>query len=103
MNYRLGVLGDRDVAGVSGAAVDSNLPLRHQVAALQWVRDNIPPFGGAPAGKRPLDKSMYHLIERSENVVTMMKTDTGNRLAKDKMDRLRVFQAWWLDEMKLAS
>ena len=60
-------------------------------------------FGGAPAGKRPLDKSMYHLIERSENVVTMMKTDTGNRLAKDKMDRLRVFQAWWLDEMKLAS
>ncbi|WP_372667135.1 carboxylesterase/lipase family protein [Amycolatopsis kentuckyensis] len=40
--YRLGVLGMLHLPGVA----DSNLSLRDQVAALEWVRDEIGAFGG---------------------------------------------------------
>ena len=43
--YRLGVLGMLHLPGVA----DSNLSLRDQVAALEWVRDNIAAFGGDSA------------------------------------------------------
>ena len=43
--YRLGVLGMLHLPGVA----DSNLSLRDQVAALEWVRDNVSAFGGDPA------------------------------------------------------
>ncbi len=42
--YRLGVLGMVHLPGVA----DSNLSLRDQVAALEWVRDNVGAFGGDP-------------------------------------------------------
>ncbi|QKV74492.1 carboxylesterase/lipase family protein [Amycolatopsis sp. Hca4] len=42
--YRLGVLGMLHLPG----AADSNLSLRDQVAALEWVRDDIGAFGGDP-------------------------------------------------------
>ncbi|MGW3997422.1 carboxylesterase/lipase family protein [Amycolatopsis sp. NPDC004772] len=42
--YRLGVLGMLHLPGVAG----SNLSLRDQVAALEWVRDEIGAFGGDP-------------------------------------------------------
>ena len=42
--YRLGVLGMLHLPGVA----DSNLSLRDQVAALEWVRDTIGAFGGDP-------------------------------------------------------
>ncbi len=42
--YRLGVLGMLHLPGVA----DSNLSLRDQVAALEWVRDNVGAFGGDP-------------------------------------------------------
>lgn len=49
INYRLGVLGfayfDDVVAGMEGSA---NLGILDQVAALEWVRDNIASFGGDP-------------------------------------------------------
>jgi len=49
-NYRLGALGYIDFSEFSSAArpIDSNLGLRDQVAALEWVRDNIAAFGGDP-------------------------------------------------------
>ena len=48
VNYRLGVLGYLDFRrwGTPERPVDSNLGLRDQVAALEWVRDNIAAFGG---------------------------------------------------------
>ena len=46
LNYRLGALGYVDL---SRYGFDSNLGLRDQVAALEWVRDNIRSFGGDPA------------------------------------------------------
>lgn len=49
-NYRLGALGYLDFSSFSTRArrIESNLGLRDQVAALEWVRDNIREFGGDP-------------------------------------------------------
>ncbi|MCW2515974.1 MAG: putative carboxylesterase LipT [Mycobacterium sp.] len=47
VTYRLGVFGGFELEDL-GAGFDDNLALRDQVAALQWVRDNIAAFGGDP-------------------------------------------------------
>ena len=49
-NYRLGPLGylHFDRYSTPEHPIESNLGLRDQVAALQWVRDNIRAFGGDP-------------------------------------------------------
>lgn len=51
LNYRLGALGYLDFSGFSTAQrpFDSNLGLRDQVAALEWVQRNIAVFGGDPS------------------------------------------------------
>lgn len=50
LNYRIGSLGYLDFSSFStrGRLFESNLGLRDQVAALEWVRDNIRAFGGDP-------------------------------------------------------
>jgi para-nitrobenzyl esterase len=49
-DYRLGALGHMDFRcfTTDDHVFDSNLALRDQVAALQWVRENIAAFGGDP-------------------------------------------------------
>lgn len=47
VTYRLGVFGGFEL-GDLGDGFDDNLCLRDQIAALQWVRDNIAAFGGDP-------------------------------------------------------
>ena len=49
-NYRLGALGYLDFSRFASPEhpFESNLGLRDQVAALQWVRENIHAFGGDP-------------------------------------------------------
>ena len=50
INYRLGALGFLDWRSVGRGAgqVEANLGIRDQIAALEWVRDNIEAFGGDP-------------------------------------------------------
>ncbi|WP_454195091.1 carboxylesterase/lipase family protein [Nocardia sp. Marseille-Q1738] len=50
MNYRLGAFGYVDFSefGTPAQPFDTNLGLRDQVAALEWVRTNIAAFGGDP-------------------------------------------------------
>lgn len=49
VNYRLGALGFVNFGEALGLpAIPSNLGLRDQIAALEWVRDNIAGFGGDP-------------------------------------------------------
>ncbi|WP_328355215.1 carboxylesterase/lipase family protein [Mycobacterium sp. NBC_00419] len=47
VTYRLGVFGGFEL-GDLGEGFADNLCLRDQIAALQWVRDNIAAFGGDP-------------------------------------------------------
>ncbi|MBF6355192.1 carboxylesterase/lipase family protein [Nocardia higoensis] len=47
VNYRVGVLGFLDLTSLS-ADFTANLGLRDQIAALEWVRENIAAFGGDP-------------------------------------------------------
>jgi para-nitrobenzyl esterase len=51
VNYRLGPLGFLRLADVSGGKIPAsgNEGILDQVAALEWVRDNIAEFGGDPA------------------------------------------------------
>lgn len=49
INYRVGVLGFVNFGEALGLPdMPSNLGLRDQIAALEWVRDNIAAFGGDP-------------------------------------------------------
>jgi para-nitrobenzyl esterase len=50
INYRLGMLGFLRLKDVTGGAVPAtgNEGLLDQIAALEWVRDNIAAFGGDP-------------------------------------------------------
>ena len=48
INYRLGLLGFAYLKECFGDRVDSNIGLRDQIAALQWIQDNILEFGGDP-------------------------------------------------------
>ncbi len=50
VNYRLGVLGFLELGHVDPALASSgSLGLQDQVAALEWVRDEVAAFGGDPA------------------------------------------------------
>lgn len=50
INYRVGVLGFVNFGEALGIpAIPGNLGLRDQIAALEWVRDNIDGFGGDPS------------------------------------------------------
>ncbi|MDT0328521.1 carboxylesterase family protein [Nocardiopsis lambiniae] len=51
LNYRLGVLGflaHPDLADESGSEASGNYGIQDQIAALEWIRDNIAAFGGDP-------------------------------------------------------
>lgn len=48
LNYRLGTLGFLYFGKEAGPAFENNLGIRDQMAALQWVEENIAAFGGDP-------------------------------------------------------
>jgi len=48
LNYRLGALGFLNLGEFFPGQASDNLGMRDQVAALEWVRDNIENFGGDP-------------------------------------------------------
>ena len=49
LNYRLGALGFLHLRDVLGDGSDANCGHLDQIAALEWVRDNIAAFGGDPS------------------------------------------------------
>ena len=48
INYRLGALGFLNHPELRARGVAANLGIRDQIAALEWVRENIAAFGGDP-------------------------------------------------------
>jgi len=76
-NYRLGPLGYLDFTRYStpDRPFESNLGLRDQVAALQWVRDNIALFGGDPSNVTVFGESAG-----GHAVTTLMATPSADGL-----------------------
>jgi para-nitrobenzyl esterase len=71
IGYRLGVLGYLRAPGVS----PGNLGLLDQITALEWVRDNIEPFGGDPARVTAAGQSAG-----AQSVVAMLGVDRARPL-----------------------
>ncbi|KAL6699149.1 hypothetical protein J3F84DRAFT_365061 [Trichoderma pleuroticola] len=53
-------------------------------------------FGGAKG--RDLGDSIGHFEEKLLKLETMMKTDVGRAMARERTERLRLMQEWWKQE-----
>jgi uncharacterized protein len=54
-------------------------------------------FGGARTD-RPMDETVQHFDDKLVRLQGMMKTDVGRQLAKERTERLVLFQKWWAEE-----
>lgn len=77
MNYRLGALGWLDFRAYASPRhpIESNLGLRDQVAALEWVRRNIAAFGGDPH-----DVTLFGESSGANSVTTLMTVPAAEGL-----------------------
>jgi uncharacterized protein len=55
-------------------------------------------FGGAKG--RSMDDSIEHFDDKLFKLESMMKTETGRNLARERTERMRRFTGWWLEEAK---
>ncbi|RFU76156.1 hypothetical protein TARUN_6098 [Trichoderma arundinaceum] len=53
-------------------------------------------FGGAKG--RALDDSIGHFEEKLLKLETMMKTDVGREMARERTERMRLMRQWFLEE-----
>jgi len=110
INYRLGSLGFLNLDEITGGRIPStgNEGLLDQVAALEWVRDNIAAFGGDPdnvtifglsAGGMsvgallglPAAKGLFHkAIPQSGAASTAIRQDQAAQVAEQFLDILGV-------------
>ena len=76
-NYRLGALGwlDCSAYGTTARPIDSNPGLRDQVAALEWVRDEIAAFGGDPG-----DVTLFGESAGGTSVLTLLTVPAARGL-----------------------
>lgn len=58
-------------------------------------------FGGAK-GARHMGETIDHFDDKLEKLESMMKTDPGKAMAKQRTERLKVFKEWWTEEQKEA-
>jgi para-nitrobenzyl esterase len=72
LNYRLNAFGYLDF---SEFGFDNNLGLRDQVAALEWIRDNIAAFGGDPS-----NVTVYGESSGANAVTTLLATPAARGL-----------------------
>ncbi|TQW00290.1 hypothetical protein V2A60_001388 [Cordyceps javanica] len=55
-------------------------------------------FGGAKMPLSNMQLSRDHMTEKLEKLESMMKTDAGKRLAKERTQRIHTFSKWWDEE-----
>lgn len=55
-------------------------------------------FGGAKGREDGLDGAVEHFKEKLELLEGMMKTQTGEIMAKERTERLKIFRSWWESE-----
>ncbi|KAF1353397.1 hypothetical protein BDV97DRAFT_291347 [Delphinella strobiligena] len=58
-------------------------------------------FGAAKQPDRDLEGTLEHFTDKLERLETMMKTDTGRRIARERTSRLQIFRQWWNEENAL--
>jgi para-nitrobenzyl esterase len=110
VNYRLGPLGFLRLADVTGGKIPSTGAegMLDQIAALQWVRDNIAEFGGDPGNVTifgesaggmstgnllgmPAARGLFHkAIPQSGASHTGAPTQRANRVAERVLSKLKV-------------
>lgn len=56
-------------------------------------------FGGAKG--RSLGNTMEHFDEKLVHLESMMKTEEGKKLARERTERIKTFQSWWKDEAEV--
>ena len=111
LNYRVGALGFLDLREHGGDQIGavSNVGLRDQLLALEWVRDNVAAFGGDPQritvfGESAGAGSVIHLIgsgtrlfqraiAQSPGVAFTQQPKVSSRVARALLDRLGVDDA----------
>ena len=76
-NYRIGALGWLDLSayGDEDDPMETNVGLRDQLAALEWVRDNIAAFGGDPD-----DVTLFGESAGASSVLTLMTVPAARGL-----------------------
>jgi para-nitrobenzyl esterase len=90
LNYRLGSLGFLDLSSLDPAEAGSgNVGLLDQVAALEWVRDNIASFGGDPGNVTifgesagSMSVSLLLTVERAKGLFRRAIAQSGGLMAK---------------------
>ncbi|CAK1362117.1 hypotheticalsprotein [Cercospora beticola] len=60
-------------------------------------------FGAVKASDRGLQGSIDHFDDKLLKLESMMKTETGKKLARERTERLRQFREWWDEENQLES
>lgn len=98
INYRLGSLGFLDLSSSDPAEAGSgNVGLLDQVAALEWVRDNIAAFGGDPGNVTifgesagSMSVSLLLTIERARGLFHRAIAESGGIMAKSPSDAAAV-------------
>ncbi|KAH6652860.1 HD domain-containing protein [Truncatella angustata] len=58
-------------------------------------------FGGAKS-ERAMDETVQHFDDKLVRLQGMMKTEVGRQLAKERTERLIIFQKWWVEETAFA-
>ncbi|OAA71435.1 HD domain protein [Cordyceps fumosorosea ARSEF 2679] len=58
-------------------------------------------FGGAKMPLADMQLSRDHMTEKLGKLESMMKTNTGRRLAKERTQRILTFSKWWDEEIQL--
>ncbi|KAJ3487002.1 hypothetical protein NLG97_g6502 [Lecanicillium saksenae] len=57
-------------------------------------------FGGAKMPLKSMQLSREHMTEKLDKLMSIMKTETGRKLAEERTERIRIFCAWWDEEAR---
>ena len=58
-------------------------------------------FTGAKMADRSMADTIEHFTDKLEKLETMMKTNAGRRMARERTERLQTFRRWWEEEYEV--
>lgn len=60
-------------------------------------------YGAAKAPDRGIQGCIDHFSDKLERIESMMKTESGKQMARERTQRLKQFRQWWVEEHGLVS